>query len=218
MSTAYSLPALLKHIPNVPIHRVCMDPPPGTATEEDALRSQERYGAVCELVDGTLVRKAMGAYESLLAAEIIRILGNFIEKLKLGKLTGPDGPARVKPLRLRFPDVAFYSWPRLRRNFPGRGTSMKIGPDLAIEVLSPDNTADEMDDKLRDYFSLKVRLVWQIDPKTRTARVYRSLTKFKDIPTDGSLSGERVVPGFSLNLAELFASIEPPPKKRRRRS
>jgi Uma2 family endonuclease len=165
---------------------------------------------ICELINGTLVRKAMGAYESLLAMELVVLLGNFLEKWKLGKLTGPDGPARVRPGKLRFPDIGYYSWERLKRHYPKRGSSMKIGPDLAIEILSPDNTEEEMEDKLRDYFGAKVRLVWHIDPRTRTARAYRSLRRFEDIPVDGSLDGGSVLPGFCLNLAALFDNVEPP--------
>jgi Uma2 family endonuclease len=206
----WTLADVLKRVPKVPPHRICMDPTPGTATEDDVLHSKERLGVICELVDGTLVRKAMGAYESLLASEIIRLIGNFLDKMKLGRLTAPDGPTRLKPSKVRVPDVAFYSWDRLKKHFPKRGTTMKIGPDLAIEVLSPDNTKDEMDDKLRDYFGAKVRLVWHIDPKTKSARAYRSLKRFEDIPADGSLDGGDVLPGFALNLATLFASVEPP--------
>lgn len=205
-----TLADVLARVPNVPAHRICLYPPPGTATEKDVLQAKDRYGGLCELIDGTLVRKPRGVYESIIACELIRIIGGFLKQHNLGKLAGPDGPVRLTLKNIRLPDVAFYSWERLKKHYPKRGTSMKVAPDLAIEVLSPDNTPEEMDEKLRDYFKAKVRLVWYIDPRTKTARAFRSLKRFEDIPAAGSLDGGDVLPGFRLKLAELFAGVEPP--------
>lgn len=206
-----TLAGVLQRIPDVPHDRICMDPLPGTATEDDALHSEERLGVICELIDGTLVRKTVGIYESALAAEIIVLLGIFLKKHKLGKLSGPDGPTRLKPGAIKYPDIAFFSNERLKRSPLKGSAAAKVGPDLAIEVLSRGNTPKEMEGKLRDYFAAKVRLVWYIDPKTRTARAWRSLKRCDEIAADGLLDGGDVLPGFKLNLAELFASVDEEP-------
>ena len=78
-------------------------------------------------------------------------------------------------------------------------------PDLAVEILSPTNTRTEMQIKLKEYFLGGVKLVWMIDPEKRTADVYTAPDAKTAIPTDGSLDGGEVLPGFSLPLAELFA-------------
>jgi Uma2 family endonuclease len=217
MATAIPLPApllettlagLLRRVPDVPHDRICMVPLPGTATEDDALYSKERLGVICELIDGTLVRKTVGLYESALALEIAFLIQLFLKKHKLGRAAGPDGPTRLNPGVLKYPDVSFFSWERLKKHPLKRGAAPELIPDLAIEVLSKGNTKKEMDRKLRDYFASKVRLVWYVDPKTKTARAWRSLKRCQEVPADGSLDGGDVLPGFKLNLAELFASVD----------
>lgn len=69
-----------------------------------------------------------------------------------------------------------------------------------------------MDRKLKDYFEAGVRLVWYIDPDTRTAKAYTAPAKWTDIGLDGSLLGEDVLPRFELSLAKLFARLEEPDK------
>lgn len=77
------------------------------------------------------------------------------------------------------------------------------------EVLSKGNTTEEMERKLREYFQA-VRLVWTIEPKTRTARAYTAADEWREIGSDGSLLGGEVLPGFVLPLAQLFAQVEEP--------
>jgi Uma2 family endonuclease len=67
-----------------------------------------------------------------------------------------------------------------------------------------------MDRKLREYFQAGVRVVWCIEPKTRTARAYTAEHEWTEIGPDGSLLGGAVLPGFELSLAQLFARIERP--------
>ena len=91
---------------HVPPERILLRPPPGEATEKDLLKSRR----LCELIDGVLVEKAMGYYESRLAAVLLLSLGLFLRKYKLGILLGESGFMRVDQMQVRIPDVAFYSW------------------------------------------------------------------------------------------------------------
>src|SRR5205823_6479416 len=75
--------------------RVRMNPLPGTATEEDLLRLNERSDKLYELVDGTLVEKVMGWAESSLAMRIGRLIGNYAEEHDLGEIAGADGTTRL---------------------------------------------------------------------------------------------------------------------------
>ena len=84
-----------------------------------------------------------------------------------------------------------------------------MAPDLAIEVLSAGNTAAEMQRKLRDYFTAGVKLVWYIDPATRSAKSYTAEDKFIAVDESGSLSGGDVLPGFELPLGALFDKVRP---------
>lgn len=199
---------LHRHLGDIPLERIRMVPPPGTATVDDAVKSESGGRMVCELIDGVLVEKTMGYMESQLAAILIHRLQSFVEARNLGVVAAPDGMLRIFPDQVRIPDVSFVRW----EQFPGGKLTSEpapaIAPDLAIEVLSKGNTAAEMDRKLRDYFTAGVRLVWYIDPPTRTARAYTSVDQCTEIDEQGTLRGGDVLPGFELPLADLFARAE----------
>lgn len=77
-------------------------------------------------------------------------------------------------------------------------------PDLAVEVLSPDDRPRYVLDKLGEYLGAGVRLVWVIDPGARVATVYRSLTDVRRLEEHEALDGEDVVPGFRCPLADIL--------------
>ena len=81
-------------------------------------------------------------------------------------------------------------------------------PDLAVEVLSSTNTASEMNRKCREYFAAGVRLVWLVDPATRTISVFSSLEDRSALTASGTLDGNAVLPGFSLAVRDLFADLD----------
>ena len=200
---------LLDRLGNVPPERIRLCPPPGTATEADVLATAKTLDKrVCELLDGVLVEKAMGYRESLLACWLIRVLDAFVRPLNLGLITGEQGMLRLFPGRVRIPDVAFVSWGRL----PGRRVPTvpipDLAPDLAVEVLSPSNTAAEMALKRQDYFAVGVRLVWEIDPDQRTVSVYTGPVAVVILTAADTLDGGAVLPGFTLAVRDLFAELD----------
>jgi len=196
---------LLRRLGDIPPDRVRFDPLPGTATVADLLKPEN---GGCELVERTLVEKPMGIRESALAYFLGQLLGPFVREHNLGILTGPDGTYEVLLGLVRLPDVAFVSWDRL----PGRRLPDEpipnVAPDLAVEVLSKSNTPREMAQKRDEYFRGGVRLVWEIDPRQRTVRVYAAADRFRDLTAADTLTGEPVLSGFSLPLAQLFAELD----------
>jgi Uma2 family endonuclease len=206
---AETLADFLERVGHVPAERIRFQPPPGTATEDDVLLAMEKpRKRLCELIDGVLVEKAVGFSESVLAGAVLHQLREFVLARNLGLVAGADGTIRLWPGRVRIPDVAFISWDRL----PGRRRPTKpipeVAPDLAIEILSESNTPGEMEHKRRDYFAVGVSLVWEIDPASRTARVYTSLDQATTLTEADSLDGGTVLPGFSLALSDLFAELD----------
>jgi Uma2 family endonuclease len=188
----------------MPLDRIRQDPAPGTATEEDVVRIRERERLLYELVDGILVRKTMGAYESLIAGLIITALNNFARPRNLGVVLSTDGMIRLNPDLVRIPDASFISAGRLpNRRFP-RDKVCPIIPDLAVEVLSEGNTKKEMDEKLADYFEAGVRLVWFVDPKKKTARIFTAPDRSRTLRESQSLDGGEILPGLAPSLRELF--------------
>jgi Uma2 family endonuclease len=185
-----------------------MDPPPGRATEADLLAIDAQEDRLCELIDGTLVEKAVGIQESILALALGGILRAFVVARNLGLVTGPDLAVRLFSGLVRIPDVAFISWDRC----PGRRVPTvpvpQLAPELAVEVLSESNTRAEMDRKRGEYFRAGVLLVWEIDPDARTATVYTAADQFTTLVQSQALDGGPVLPGFSLPLADLFGELD----------
>lgn len=192
----------LRELGDVPLHRIRMIPYPGSATEADAMLATNTEHH-CELVNGTLVEKAMGMPEAFVAALIIELLGPYVRKKGLGIAIGSEGMYRMIHGNIREPDVSFTRRDRLPNSMPQIGGWC---PDLCIEVLSPGNTRAEMSLKRREYFPSGCKLVWEIDPRTRSATVYGSAVD-AGIETD-TLDGGTVVPGFTLSLAQLFAEFD----------
>jgi Uma2 family endonuclease len=133
------------------------------------------------------------------------LLESFLEKHDLGVVTGADGPVRILPRQVRIPDVCFIGWEKFPNRQLPREPIPPLVPDLAVEVLSPANTEAEMQRKLRDYFTAGVRLVWYIDPRQQSARVYAAVDRLTEVHEDQSLTGGDVLPGFELSLRDLFA-------------
>ncbi|HVA50068.1 MAG TPA: Uma2 family endonuclease [Pirellulales bacterium] len=193
----------------MPAWRIRSVPVPGTATEQDVIDIEEHENRLCELVEGVLVEKTVGFYESVIAVAIARRLGDFVETHNLGVVSGEGGMMRLFPGMVRIPDVAFASW----KEFPDGITEEpvpNIVPDLAVEVLSEGNTKPEMDRKLDDYFGAGVRLVWFVEPRKKTVEVFTGKDESTVLDENATLSGGDVLPGFSMPLRPLFAK----PKKK----
>ncbi len=203
-----NLAEVLQQIGDVPLERIRMNPPLGTATEKDVIAAELLpRKRLCELVDGVLIEKVMAAQESLLALEIGRHLGNFVTGNELGVVLGADGMLRVLPGIVRIPDICFIAWDRIPGGVFPNDPIAELVPNLAIEVMSPSNTRSEMARKLKDYFLSGVDLVWLIFPKTQSAEVYTAPDEKTKIARNGSLDGGDVLPGFTLSLKELFSVI-----------
>jgi Uma2 family endonuclease len=202
--TIKTLADLRKRLGGIPLDRIWFHPAPGTATEQDVIEAEARENRLCELVDGTLVEKAVGFEEARLATRLGHLVSSFLDQNDLGICVGADGMMRIAPGLVRIPDVSFITWDR----FPGRQSPQEpipdLAPDLAVEVLNKGNTKAEMARKVREYFEAGVILVWLIDPKKRTARVFSTVEKSTIVRADQALDGGDVLPGFALLLSDLL--------------
>jgi Uma2 family endonuclease len=206
-----SLADLLEQIGNVPLNRIPLRPPPGTATELDVLTMERRpRKKLCELVDGVLVEKAMGSKEAVLALWLGHLLLTFLDEHNLGIALGADGMLKLFPGQVRIPDVSFISWDRLPNGEPPDEPIWGVVPNLAVEVISKSNTKAEMQRKLRDYFFAGVQVVWLIYPETETAEIYTAAAKKRRVRKDQALTADAVLPGFSLPLKQLFRPKKKP--------
>jgi Uma2 family endonuclease len=212
MSTAVpqelTLADVLEQLGGLSPRRIRFRPAPGTATEEDVITIRDRERRLFELIDGVLVEKDMGYWESVLAIELARLWGNFVRRRKLGTVAGEAGMLRLSPGLVRIPDVSFVSRARLAHHRRARAPILPLAPDLAVEVLSEGNTPREMARKVREYFDSGSRLVWLVDPRTRTVAVHTSPGKPFILTEKQTLTGGDVLVGFTLQLRKLFDLLD----------
>lgn len=161
-----------------------------------------------EIINGERVVKPMSTYENVLAGELFRHLAPYVATSGLGRATVEvmfDLPNLDHDLR---PDVAFISfdrWPQTR-GIP-RSNAWPVVPDLAVEVVSPNDDMRNVIERVGTYFDVGVRLVWLVVPGRDLVYVHTSLTQVRMLARGEDLTGDPVVPGFRLPLANLF----PPP-------
>ncbi len=192
----------------IPLSRIRMTPFPGTATEEDAVAIQDRENRSCELIDGILVEKAVGMFESFVASRLLKLIATFVDDRDLGEACGSDGMMKLSPGLIRIPDVSFISKARLQQaQIVAHGPLGPLVPNLAVEVLSRGNTAKEMQDKLEDYFDAGVELVWYVDPRQHSVAVYTALDTMTTVASPATLDGGTLLPGLTIDLVKLFKQV-----------
>lgn len=207
-SSIRTLADLIDRLGGVPLDRVRFQPHPGTATIQDVIDVDQQEDKLCELVEGVLLEKAMGAIESSLALFIGGLLNAFLIQRNLGFALAPDGAVELTLGLVRVPDVSLIKWERV----PGRKRPTEpipaVVPNLAVEVLSQSNTSSEMAIKRDDYFSAGVELVWEVDPVARVVNVFTSPTQFVTLQAGDSLTGDPVLPGFILSIDDIFGEMD----------
>jgi Uma2 family endonuclease len=177
-------------------------------TDED-LRRLPRDGRKYELVDGEIrVGPAGGRHGQITLALGARILAHVGERglgMVLDSSTGFRLAGRTPGHQdVRSPDLGFVAAGRLPGDRAPVGF-VELAPDLAVEVLSPDDRPREVLEKVGEFLGAGTRLVWVLDPERRSAAVYRSLVDVRRLEAHEALDGEEVIPGFSCPLRDLFA-------------
>ncbi len=165
-------------------------------------------GNLYELVDGELVVLAYSGLEhGYLASFLGSFLTTFVRTYKLGVTCDSSTAFKMKTGNNRSPDIAFIAKERLQglKRLP-KGF-FEGAPDLAVEIISPNNTFEEIHNKLVEYFENGTRLVWVILPDEDCVLVYHKPKPSKLLQLEDSLDGEDVVPNFSLPLMELFQEL-----------
>lgn len=175
-----------------------------TTAEELFERPDDGYRY--ELVEGSLVRMTpTGAEHSVVTARLAYVLHEYAlghGGVCCGAETG--FVLRRSPDVVRAPDAAFVT----RERIPKAGIPRSywpLAPDLAVEVPSPSDRRIGIQAKIADYLSSGTRLVWVVEPATRTVNVHRSPRDVEVIREDSQLTGEDVLPGFRCEVKRLFA-------------
>jgi Uma2 family endonuclease len=160
-----------------------------------------------EWVNGHRVERVMGAKSSRIGGVLFRRLDTHAQQRRAGLTFPADCGYQIfpdAPKQVRYPDVSFVRSGRLPNDEPPEG-HMRIPPDLAVEVVSPNDLAEDIEARVMDYLRVGVPLVWVIYPVARCARVLRQGGASTQLTEADDLSGEDVVPGFACRVGELFA-------------
>jgi Uma2 family endonuclease len=161
----------------------------------------------CELVRGELVMMSPAGFEhGRIVSRMNRRLEGYVEREGLGVVTGAETGFVIarEPDSVRAPDVGFV---RAERVPPGPILGFFEGPpDLAVEVLSPGDRAGEVLAKVQDWLGAGSRAVWVVDPSRKTVAVYDDRRHAVTLHESDTLTGGDVVPGFSVPVAEIFAT------------
>lgn len=165
-----------------------------------------------ELVRGELRTMPPAGYRhGRVSNRVARRIDAFVMERGLGEVLTNDPGFLIErgPDTVRAPDVAFVSTARIPPPDADEGFVATV-PDLVVEVVSPHDRASEVTQKALDWLAAGARLVWVLDPKTRSAAVHRPGGNDSLLIGDAELDGEDVLPGFHLRLAQLFDPAEPP--------
>ncbi len=175
-------------------------------TAEELIRLPMGMGKRYELVRGELKTMTPAGFEhGDIAAELGTRLRAYVRSKHLGTVPAAETGYRLQsnPDTVRAPDVSFVAKARvdkvgkMKGYFPG-------APDLAVEVVSPDDTAAEVKTKVSEYFEAGTQSVWIIYPDIREVVVFRSARESVVLSKADSLEGGEVIPGFTCRVAELF--------------
>lgn len=167
------------------------------ATLEELLASPD--AGRFEIVNGQLEEVHVSNLSTEVAAALFHLLRGYCEANHLGKVFASEAYFQCfggDRSRARRPDVCFVSRNRLPANWLEQ-SYFTIAPDLAVEVISQNDTSYEVSRKMRDYREAGVKLIWEIDPENRTVLVHRLDGSVQLLQEADTLSGENVVPGFA---------------------
>jgi len=180
---------------------------PQAVMPEDLLTMPD--GDRYELVDGQLVEIDMGGKSSWIGGQVFTALSLYADEH--GGWSFPDATSYqcfpFDPARVRRPDASYVAAGRFANDEIPAG-HIAIPPDLAVEVVSPNDLYYDVEGKVNEYLQAGVRMVWLLNPGNRTVRVFReSIEHSTQLGPDDELTGGEVLSGFRCRIAELFPPV-----------
>jgi Uma2 family endonuclease len=162
-----------------------------------------------ELVRGVpRVHEPAGGRHGWVQSNLSALLTPFVHARRLGRVfnDGVGYELLALPRTVRNPDTSFVRAEHLPPGGPQRGF-LKMAPDLAVEILSPDESAWELEEKLDDYRAAGTPLLWVLNPGRRTVRIVSADAPDRWLRGDEVLDGGAVIPGFQCRVSDLFEGL-----------
>lgn len=166
-------------------------------------------GQPYELVSGKLVtlRPSVGGKASEVAIATAAELYNYNKRARIGRVTGADGAYALASNCLRVPDVGFYSNAKASRILDPK-KFLPFPPDLAVEVVAPNESACDLMEKVMQYAAAGTALVWAVYPELRIVVVHYPNSTSKTFTSAGVLDGGNVLPRLQIAVADLFPNAD----------
>jgi len=174
---------------------------------EEELQALPEDGYTHEIVNGELVMSPKNNFQhGDICIRLSFALESFNRAHKLGVVLDSSTGFWMKNRNCRAPDISFIPKERLKRLGFRRHTRQFFpkAPDLAVEILSPNNTRAEMDERLADFFASGTQLAWIIHPQEQFVEICHSPVQRKILGSGAVLDGEQLLPGFQYPIADLF--------------
>jgi Uma2 family endonuclease len=162
-----------------------------------------------ELIDGNLVERNVSVLSSLVENLVALRLTAFTTNSQAGWVWGSSLGYQCfpqSPNKIRRPDVSFVRRDRLAAANLEDGF-LKIRPDIVVEVVSPNDVKYEVDEKIEEYLSVGIPLVWIVNPETRIVEIHRRDGTVTKLHASDEISGDDVLPGFQCPVADFFPAI-----------
>lgn len=175
---------------------------------EERLLSLPNDGNKYELVGGELVMTPAGIEHEKIGISLASALERVVREKKLGIVCGSSAGYWMKGGNLRSPDISFISKERLQGFKRAPKGFFNGAPDLAVEILSPNDTVENTHEKIVEYFENGVKLAWVVNSEEQIILVYHSPQPDSLLRAGDNLDGESLIPGFSFPVSELFAELE----------
>jgi len=183
-----------------------------TRVTAEQLAAMPSDGHRWELVAGELRKMTPAGWKhGAIAGRLHGWLFEFVDRNSLGiVLAAETGFTLARdPDTVRAPDIAFLHKGRLPDS-PPEETFWPGVPDLAVEVVSPNDRSGEVDEKVKAWLDGGTRMVWLVNPAWQTVTVYRSATQITTLTENDELSGEDVIEGFCCRVGDIFAQLAGP--------
>ena len=147
-----------------------------------------------------------GGRHGRVAGKFLRRVGNFVEAAQLGETYAAETGFIVErdPDTVRGADVAFVRRERLA-GIPQREKQVPLAPDLAVEVLSPNDRDDEVEEKVQMWLRAGTLMFWIVDPASRTVTIHRPGAEPVTLGEDQTVLGGEVIPGFECRVSDFFS-------------
>ena len=181
-------------------------PAPTKLITADELLSLYSEGVRGELIRGELCdTMPTGGKHGEVVANMVISIGSYAKSRRLGRVAASDSGVLLErdPDTVREPDIAYISAARLPLDVEVAGY-YEVVPDLVVEITSPSDTRSAVTDKALMWLSYGARMVWTVNPESRSVDVYRPGERTITLQESDTLDGMTVLPGFQRTVREIF--------------